>query len=377
MEFKVDCQDAGTEARSCTLTTNRGTVKTPVFMPVGTAGSVKALTVDQLNRAGAQIILANTYHLFLRPGLEVIKKFSGLHGFIGWGSPILTDSGGFQIFSLQDYSKISTEGVAFKSHLDGSRFFLSPEEVVDIQNVLNSDIQMVLDYFASYPATREEDGRAAELTHRWAQKARRRFLETHNPNKENQGQAQFAIVQGGLFEDLREQSLKGLVESDFEGYAIGGLSVGEPRAEFDRIVSFVGPRLPHEKPRYLMGSGTPEEILFAVASGVDMFDCVLPTRNARRGTLFTSRGRLSIKNERFKLDDSPLDPDCSCYTCRHFSRAYLRHLYLSREITSAVLSTVHNIHFYLDFMTKIRYAIELKKFTEFKEEFLSLYKKGV
>jgi queuine tRNA-ribosyltransferase len=371
MEFKVEYTDKDSGARSGTLTTRHGQIKTPVFMPVGTAGSVKALTVEQLQKAGAQIILANTYHLFLRPGLEVIEKFSGLHDFIGWPGPILTDSGGFQLYSLGAYSKVTPEGVAFKSHLDGSRFFLSPEEVVDIQHVLNSDIQMVLDHFAPYPATHKEDGRALTITLDWARRARRRFLET------NGGNAQFAIIQGGLFEDLREHSLKALVELGFEGYALGGLSVGEPSADFERIVSFLLPHMPVTNPRYLMGSGTPEEILLAVDRGVDMFDCVLPTRNARRGTLFTSRGKLSIKNQRFKLDESPLDPDCSCYACRNFSRAYLRHLYLSKEIGSAVLNTIHNIHFYLDFMSKIGYAIELKGFKKFKEAFLTLYNQGV
>ncbi len=371
MEFKIECTDKDTEARSGTLTTRRGMVKTPAFMPVGTAGSVKALTVEQLQQAGAQIILANTYHLFLRPGLEVIEKFAGLHDFIGWPGPILTDSGGFQLYSLEAYSKVTPEGVASRSHLDGSRFFLSPEEVVNIQNVLNSDIQMVLDHFASYPATRKEDARALTITHDWARRARQRFLET------NDGNAQFTIIQGGLFEDLREHSLEILVELSFEGYAVGGLSVGEPPADFERIVSFLLPHMPVAKPRYLMGSGTPGEILFAVANGVDMFDCVLPTRNARRGTLFTSRGKLSIKNRRFKLDESPLDPGCSCYTCRNFSRAYLRHLYLSKEIGSAVLNTIHNVHFYLDFMSKIRYAIKLKEFEKFKEAFLALYNQGV
>ncbi len=371
MKFDILGLDQATHARLGVITTKRGTIETPIFMPVGTAGSVKALTVEHLLQCRAQIILGNTYHLFLRPGLDVIRRFGSLHDFISWPRPILTDSGGFQIFSLQGQSKISRSGVEFKSHLDGSRFFLSPEDVVDVQNVLDSDIQMVLDNFATYPADRKTDEKALAITGEWAERARGHFLDT---NREN---AQFGIVQGGLFEDLRARALKQLVSLDFEGYAVGGLSVGEPRDDFERIVSFIVPQMPKEKPRYLMGSGTPEEILFAVEHGIDMFDCVMPSRNARRGTLFTSRGKISIKNERFKMDDKPLDEMCECYTCRNFSRAYLRHLYNSREITSSVLNTIHNIHFYLDFMHKIRYSIKLREFKSFKEMFLSLYAQGV
>lgn len=371
MFFKIENKDRKNLERNGILYTKRGRIETPFFMPVGTFGSVKALTMKHLYDSGAQIILSNTYHLFLRPGIEVIKRFGSLHNFIAWDKPILTDSGGFQIFSIKGNSKVSVEGVKFKSHIDGSGFFLTPESVVDIQNVLDSDIQMVLDNFVSYPASKEEDKKALEITHKWANRARDRFLETNRNN------FQFGIVQGGLFKDLREESMETLSNLNFDGYAIGGLSVGETREEFKEMISFVVPKMPFEKPRYLMGSGTPEEILFAVENGIDMFDCVLPTRNARNGTLFTSRGKLIVKNERFKLDKKPVDPDCNCYTCKNFSRAYLRHLYITKEIVSSILNTIHNIQFYLDFMSKIRYAIKLNKFNKFKENFLSLYKEGV
>jgi queuine tRNA-ribosyltransferase len=298
----------------------------------------------------------------------VIGKFASLHRFMAWDKPILTDRGGFQIFSLRANAKVDDQGVRFKSHLDGSSFFLSPEAVVDTQNVLDSDIQMVLDYFAPYPAARAQDEKALRLTSHWAARAREHF------NKTNRRNFQFAIIQGGLHADLRERSLQELRAMDFDGYAIGGLSVGENEREFRRVLQPLAPRLPADKPRYLMGSGTPEDILFAVENGMDMFDCVLPSRNARNGTLFTSRGPVKIKNEKHKFADQPLDGDCSCYTCRHFPRAYLRHLFMSREILASILNTIHNIHFYLDFMTKIRYAIHSHKFIEFKEDFLALYK---
>lgn len=368
MFFKTSAQDDRCSARCGRIHTKNGGIDTPIFMPVGTAGTVKALTPQQLSDAGAQIILANTYHLFLRPGTEVIRKFSSLHRFMGWNGPILTDSGGFQIFSLQANARVGADGVRFKSHLDGSLFTLAPEDVVDIQNVLDSDIQMVLDHFATHPASRAQDEKALELTGLWAARARGRFLKT------NRGNFQFGIVQGGLHQDLRERSLAQLAAMDFDDYAIGGLSVGESQAEFQRILAPLAPELPEAKPRYLMGSGTPEDILFAVEHGVDMFDCVLPSRNARNGTLFGSRGKVKIKNEKYKGDMRPVDESCSCYACRNFSRAYLRHLFISREILASILNTIHNIHFYLDFMAKIRYAIQSHKFIEFKEDFLALYK---
>jgi queuine tRNA-ribosyltransferase len=370
MFFQVQTRDPRSAARTGLIATKNGLISTPIFMPVGTAGTVKALTVEQLQRVGAQIILGNTYHLFLRPGPAVIEKFGGLGRFISWNGPILTDSGGFQIFSLGEKARVKRDGVEFRSHLDGSTFFLTPERVVDIQNVLDSDIQMVLDNFAPHPAAPEQDENAAQLTTAWAARARERFLQTNRRN------SQFAIVQGGLNLELRERSLRELSAIGFDGYAVGGLSVGESRAEFERVLGHIGPRLPDGQPHYLMGSGTPEEILFAVAHGVDMFDCVLPSRNARNGTLFTSNGKVKIKNEKYKLDERPLDESCNCYTCRHVSRAYLRHLYMAREILSAILNTIHNIHFYLDFMGKIRYAIQSAQFSEYEESFLSLYKKG-
>jgi len=371
MFFQILDKDEHSLARTGIITTRRGQIETPVFMPVGTAGAVKALTPALLDETGARIILGNTYHLFLRPGPEVIKTFGSLHNFIGWNKPILTDSGGFQIFSIKGNTKVTEAGVEFKSHLDGSTFFLSPGDVVNLQNGYDSDIQMVLDYFAGHPASLEEDKEALKITHLWAQRARERFLETNVNN------FQLAIIQGGLHTDLREESLAVLSRIGFDGYAVGGLSVGESREDFKRIITFILPRMPKDKPRYLMGSGMPEEILLAVELGVDMFDCVLPTRNARNGTLFTSNGKLAIKNERYKYDKSPLDPECNCYTCKNFSRAYLRHLYISREINASILNSFHNIHFYLDFMSKIRYAIKLNKFKEFKRNFLIIYQKGV
>ncbi len=368
MFFVEVARDPACQARAGRMETKNGAVDTPVFMPVGTAGTVKALTPAQLGDAGAQIILANTYHLFLRPGTEVIRQFASLHDFMAWDRPILTDSGGFQIFSLRANARVDEQGVRFKSHLDGSSFFLGPEEVVDIQNILDSDIQMVLDHFAPHPASRAQDEKALRLTRLWADRARDHFL------KSNRRNFQFAIVQGGLHADLRERSLRELAAMDFDGYAIGGLSVGESEREFRETLRPLAPCLPAGKPRYLMGSGTPEDILFAVENGVDMFDCVLPSRNARNGTLFTSRGRVRIKNEKYKFDPQPLDNDCSCYTCRRFSRAYLRHLFMSREILASIVNTIHNIHFYLDFMSKIRYAIQSHKFIEFKEDFLARYK---
>jgi len=371
MFFKPTHQEKKTRARAGVCFSKNGEFETPVFMPVGTAGAVKALTPDRLEKMGARIILGNTYHLFLRPGIEVVKKFGSIHKFISWSKPVLTDSGGFQIFSIKGSSKVSEKGVEFKSHLDGTIFFLTPEDVVNIQNDLDSDIQMVLDNFAPYPSERRENERALKITQEWANRARDRFLKT------NQNNYQFAIIQGGLFKDLREKSVEDLKRLNFDGYAIGGLSVGESQKEFKKIMTFLPQFMPSEKPRYLMGSGTPEDILFSVEQGIDMFDCVLPTRNARNGTLFTSRGKITIKNERYKTDSEPLDSNCRCYTCRNFSRAYLRHLYISKEINSAILNTIHNLYFYLDFMNKIRYAIKQNKFTTFKENFLSLYKKGV
>ncbi len=371
MIFDIVKKDEHSLARYGIIKTRRGDIETPVFMPVGTVGAVKALTIRDLKDIDTRIILGNTYHLFLRPGMDVLNHFGSLHNFISWDRPMLTDSGGFQIFSLKGNTKVKETGVEFQSHIDGSRFSLTPEQVVDIQNGFDSDIQMVLDYFASHPASRDDDLQAAKITRIWAERARERFLKTNRDN------AQFAIVQGGLHKDLREESLKTLTSIGFEGYALGGLSVGETRKELQGMISFLLPLMPVDKPRYLMGNGMPEEILFAVENGVDMFDTVIPTRVARNGLLFTSRGRLSIKNERYKTDKQPPDPECSCYTCRNFSRAYLRHLYHAKEINASILNSIHNTHFYLDFMSKIRYAIQFSNFIEFKKNFLFNYNKGV
>jgi queuine tRNA-ribosyltransferase len=369
--FNLQASCSKTRARAGFFETPHGVVETPVFMPVGTAASVKGMTVDRLEELGAQIILGNTYHLFLRPGGEVIRQFGSLHAFSGWKRPILTDSGGFQIFSLKENTKVKEEGVTFKSHLDGSAHFFTPEGVVDYQLLLNSDIQMVLDFFAGYPATRDQDERAQGITTRWAERARRQFLSRRD------GQLQFAIVQGGLHLDLRQRSLQELGEIGFDGYAIGGLSVGEKNEEFEMVVGAMAPQLPPDYPHYLMGSGTPQELLFAVEHGIDMFDCVMPTRNARNGSLFTWNGKMAIKNERYKRDERPLDEGCSCYTCRTHSRAYLRHLYISREISSAVLNTIHNLHFFLDFMRQMRYSIVSDNFLDYKNRFLTRYSQGV
>lgn len=364
MVFRLDHTDKKTGARAGILTTGRGDIRTPFFMPVGTGGSVKSLTHRTLKEMGAEIILCNTYHLFLRPGTDLIRTFGSLHRFINWDRPILTDSGGFQIFSLQKNARVNSEGVEFRSHIDGTKFFLTPERVVDIQNILDSDIQMVLDYFAPHPSSRDKNHTAMNITHRWAERAREAFLASGSRNR------QFGIVQGGIHTDLRKLSIDTLRKMDFEGYAIGGLSVGETLEEFEKIITFLLPLMPEEKPRYLMGSGTPEDILLAVENGVDMFDCVLPTRNARNGTLFTSGGKLVIKNERYKTDPAPVDSECSCYTCRNFSRAYLRHLFISREINGSILNTIHNVHFYLDFMRQMRYAICSDKFSDFKNRYI-------
>lgn len=371
MFFELKYKDKESLARFGIIRTKKGDIETPNFMPVGTSGAVKALIPRDLINSGIQILLCNTYHLFLRPGIEVIKKFGSLHNFISWDKPILTDSGGFQIFSIKGNSKVTERGVEFKSHINGSKFFLTPEDVVDIQNIFDSDIQMVLDNFAPHPASKQEDRRAMEITYEWAKRARKRFLQINKSN------FQFVIVQGGLQIDLREESLEQLLSLDSNGYAIGGLSVGEKKEDFEKIIAFLLPKMPVDKPRYLMGSGTPDEILFGVENGVDLFDCVLPTRNARNGTFFSSYGKLVIKNSKYKFDKEPIDRDCRCYTCKKFSRAYLRHLYISREINSSILNTIHNVHFYLDFISKMRYAIKSDSFKEFKKNFLINYRKGV
>jgi len=359
MKFEVHATDG--EARRGTLALAHGVVETPAFMPVGTYGTVKAMSPAELEQVGAQIVLGNTFHLWLRPGLEVIGKFGGLHRFMGWKHPILTDSGGFQVFSLGELRRISEEGVAFQSPINGDKLFLTPEEAMRIQRVLDSDIAMVFDECTGYPATHAEAAKSMQLSLRWAERSKRAF--EGSPN------ALFGIVQGGMHEDLRDESLAGLAAIGFHGYAIGGVSVGEPKEDMERIVAHTAPRMPRDAPRYLMGVGTPEDLVESVSHGVDMFDCVLPTRNARNGWLFTRSGDVKIKNARHRDDDSPLDPQCACYTCRNFSRAYLHHLHRANEILGARLNTIHNLHYYLELMAGMREAIAAGQFVSWEEGF--------
>ena len=356
------------KARRGRITLNHGAVETPIFMPVGTYGSVKAMSPLELKDIDAQIILGNTFHLWLRPGLDVVAKFGGLHRFIGWDKPILTDSGGFQVFSLGAMRKITEEGVKFASPINGDKLFLSPEISMQIQRVLNSDIVMQFDECTPYeingrPATEQEAGKSMRMSLRWAQRSRDEFNKGENPN------ALFGIVQGGMYEHLRDESLAGLREIGFDGYAIGGLSVGEPKEDMQRVLEHVGPRLPADKPHYLMGVGTPEDLVQAVANGIDMLDCVMPTRNARNGWLFTRFGDIKIKNARYKDDDRPLDESCDCYACRNFSRAYLYHLHRAGEILGARLNTIHNLHYYLQLMREMREAIDAGQFAVFVARF--------
>jgi len=355
-------------ARRGRLELAHGTIETPIFMPVGTYGSVKAMSPAELDEIHAQIILGNTFHLWLRPGLEIIKRFGGLHRFMGWNKPILTDSGGFQVFSLGEMRKITEEGVKFASPINGDRLFLSPEISMQIQRVLNADIVMQFDECTPYeidgrPATREEAATSMRMSLRWAKRSLDEFQREENPN------ALFAIVQGGMFEALRDESLAGLETMDFDGVAIGGLSVGEPKEDMQRILAHTGPKLPAHKPHYLMGVGTPEDLVEGVANGIDMFDCVMPTRNARNGWLFTRYGDVKIKNARHKDEDQPLDASCNCYTCQNFSRAYLHHLHRCGEILGARLNTIHNLHYYLELMQDMRKAIDEQRFVEFRVQF--------
>jgi queuine tRNA-ribosyltransferase len=347
MSFTIRKTDG--QARRGVLTLAHGAVDTPVFMPVGTYGAVKAMSPDELIATGSQIVLGNTFHLWLRPGLEVIAKHGGLHRFMGWKGPILTDSGGFQVFSLGELRKISEEGVQFASPINGDRLHLTPEESMRIQEVLNSDVAMVFDECTPYPATEKEAADSMQLSMRWAKRSRQAF---------NGKNLLFGIVQGGVYEALRDESLEKLESIGFDGYAIGGLAVGEPKEDRSRILAHVAPRLPAKKPRYLMGMGTPEDLIEAVGAGVDMFDCVLPTRNARNGWLFTRFGDIRIRNARYRDDTAPLDEHCGCHTCRNFSRAYLYHLQKINEILGARLNTLHNLHYYQELMRELRAAIE-------------------
>ena len=363
LDFKLKKTDGN--ARRGSITLNHGEVETPIFMPVGTYGTVKAMSPLELKEIGAQIILGNTFHLWLRPGTEVFDRFGGLHRFMGWDKPILTDSGGFQVFSLGAMRKITEEGVKFASPINGDKLFLSPEISMQIQRSLNSDIVMQFDECTPYEidgraATSEEAAQSMRMSLRWARRSRNEFDAQENPN------ALFGIVQGGMFEDLRDESLAGLNEIGFDGIAIGGLSVGEPKEDMMRVLQHIGPRLPAHKPHYLMGVGTPEDLVEGVNNGIDMFDCVMPTRNARNGWLFTRFGDVKIKNARYKNEDGPLDDSCGCYTCRNFSRAYLHHLHRAGEILGARLNTVHNLFYYLDLMRQARDAIEAGAFQPFR-----------
>ncbi|HLR13108.1 MAG TPA: tRNA guanosine(34) transglycosylase Tgt [Burkholderiaceae bacterium] len=366
LNFALTATDGN--ARRGTLQLNHGTVETPVFMPVGTYGTVKAMLPDELNTLGAQIVLGNTFHLWLRPGPDIIQQHGGLHGFMQWPGPILTDSGGFQVFSLQGLRKITEEGVQFASPLDGQRLFLTPEKSMEIQAALNADIAMVFDECTPYlindrPATIDEAAASMRMSLRWAARSRQAQKRLESPN------AQFGIVQGGMFESLRDESVAGLIDTGFEGYAIGGLSVGEPKEDMMRILTHTTPRLPREAPRYLMGVGTPEDLVAGVAAGIDMFDCVMPTRNARNGWLFTRHGDIKIRNARYRADTRPLDETCTCLTCRQYSRAYLHHLQRTREITGARLNTIHNLHYYLGLMDEMRTAIEASRFDIWRTQF--------
>lgn len=349
------------DARRGEVATKHGLVQTPVFMPVGTQASVKAVTVENLVDIGAQIILGNTYHLFIRPGPALIERFGGLHGFMNWDRPILTDSGGFQIFSLKELATITEEGATFRSHLDGSKKFLSPEDAVKVQESLGSDIMMCLDTCIPYPADRSQTVESTALTGRWA----RRCREAHRKKE----QLLFGITQGGMYPELRKESAETLIEIGFDGYAIGGLSVGESKQQMHDMTEATVAHLPDEQPVYLMGVGTPEDLVEGVWRGVDMFDCVMPTRNARNGTLFTSSGKVVIKNARHREDQAPVDERCGCYTCRNYSRAYLRHLFVSREILAYHLNTIHNLYYYLNLMQEIRDAIEKDSFASFRNDF--------
>ncbi len=363
-------------ARRGQLTLNHGTVQTPVFMPVGTYGTVKAMLPSELENLGAEIALGNTFHLWLRPGTDIINRHDGLHGFMQWHKPLLTDSGGFQVFSLQGLRKITEEGVKFASPIDGKRLFLTPEESMRIQKQLNSDIVMVFDECTPYmikgePATHKEAADSMRMSLRWARRSRNEFLNLKNPNN------LFGIVQGGMYEDLRDESLSGLTDIGFEGYAIGGLSVGEPKEDMLRILKHTTPQMPANKPRYLMGVGTPEDLVEGVSNGIDMFDCVMPTRNARNGWLFTRYGDIKIRNARYKDDTQPLDDTCSCHTCANFSRSYLHHLQRIGEITGARLNTLHNLHYYLDLMSQMRKAINDQQFAQWREKFYKDRARGI
>jgi queuine tRNA-ribosyltransferase len=362
--FSFKVKNTSGAARAGVIQTAHGEIETPVFMPVGTLGSVKALSPEELVDAGAQIILGNTYHLYLRPGCDVIDRFAGLHRFMHWDRPILTDSGGFQVFSLAGLAKLSEEGVTFQSHIDGSKHLLTPQKAIEIQTCLGSDIMMCLDQCIQYPAGREQSLAALETTTRWAQRCKQAWQQTANGQN-----TLFGIVQGSMFTDLRRQSAEELMNIGFPGYAIGGLSVGEPVEMMLEMADFTLPLLPADRPRYIMGVGTPENLIELAALGADMFDCVLPTRNARNGQLFATSGTINISNSRHKADTGPVDAGCRCYTCRNYSRAYLRHLYMARELLAYRLNTIHNVFYFVNFIKNLRKAIINDTFKSFREDF--------
>ena len=365
-DFKIS-QTSG-RSRSGLIKTSRGNIETPIFMPVGTLGTVKSLTPEDLSACGAQIILGNTYHLYLRPGCEVIDRFEGLHNFMHWDKPILSDSGGFQVFSLAKLSKITEQGYSFQSHLDGSSHLLTPERSIEVQLCLNSDIIMCLDQCLPYPATDAQTHEAMLLTTRWAERCKHVWEAQAGPQN-----ALFGIVQGGMNKPMRQQSAQAIADIGFNGYAIGGLSVGEPKDLMWEMADHTLPYLPDDKPKYIMGVGKPEDLVELVGMGADMFDCVMPTRNARNGQLFTRHGTINIANARHTQDVDPVDTDCGCYTCTHYSRAYLRHLYISKELLAYRLNTIHNISFYLDLVRSMRAAIHENRFAQFKKDFYNTY----
>jgi len=368
--FELLAKEENTKARHGVINTAHGKIETPIFMPVGTQATVKAMTSAELKEIGSEIILANTYHLYLRPGEDLIEQAGGLHDFMNWDKPILTDSGGFQVFSLSDFREIEEEGVHFKSHLDGSKHFISPEKAIQIQNKLGSDIIMAFDECPPYPSEYDEMAKSVERTIRWAQRCK-----SEKEKINNSSQALFGIVQGGVYKKLRKYSAQATTELDFPGYAIGGLSVGEPNEEMYEILDYTTPFLPENKPRYLMGVGTPEDLIEGVKYGVDMFDCVMPTRIARHGQVFTHNGKITIRNAQFKDDFSPIDADCDCEVCQNYSRAYIRHLMKRKEILGMRLNTYHNLYFLLNLMEELKTAIKNNNFEEYRREFYSNYKK--
>ena len=364
MKFNLKSEDGN--ARTGEITTHHGIINTPVFMPVGTYGAVKSISPQELAENNFEIILGNTFHLWLRPGLDVISKHKGLHKFIGWDRPILTDSGGFQVWSLGKMRKITPKGVTFRSPINGDECFMGPEESMEIQKILNSDIAMIFDECTPYPATFEEAESSMKLSQEWAYRSKSAYQKSPN--------ALFGIIQGGMFEDLRLASMKELTKIDFDGYAIGGLSVGEPKEEMNKIVKFMAPKMPKDKPRYLMGVGTPEDLIFSIGQGIDMFDCVMPTRNARNGWLFTRYGDIKIKNAKYRDDLMPIDQECGCYTCQNFTRSYLHHLFKIGEMLGSRLNTLHNLFFYKRIMLEAAESIKNKKFLVFQDNFLKTRK---